>query len=116
MIMMTLKGTLITLRRLLIFGLVITSPLWLSAGLWLIAPHLPLQVTLVDYTVPFDNYAEHKASTWSFNHLKLSPPNFGVGDRGEMGPPWGLHGPLWGRWREGQPMPGQVCFASADRG
>ena len=74
MIMMTLKGTLITLRRLLIFGLVITSPLWLSAGLWLIAPNLPLQVTLVDYTVPFDNYAEHKASTWSFNHLKLSPP------------------------------------------
>jgi len=76
MIMMTIKTTFIALRRLFIFMAIITAPLWISAGLWMIAPTLPLQVSLVDYTVPFDNYAEHKASTWSFNHLKLNTPRF----------------------------------------
>lgn len=63
-----------SLRRFLIFILIVTAPLWISALYWYSQPKLPLKLSLVDYTVPYDNYAEHSASIWAFNHLKLTPP------------------------------------------
>lgn len=63
-----------TLRRLITFILIVTAPLWISASLWRLRAPLPLKLSLVDYTVPYDNYAEHSASIWAFNHLKLIPP------------------------------------------
>lgn len=63
-----------TLRRLTIFFLIVTAPLWISALIWQLSPKIPLKLSLVDYTVPFDNYAEHSASVWAFNHLKVVPP------------------------------------------
>ncbi len=63
-----------TIRRFITLLLIITSPLWISSGLWKLRPELPLKLSLVDYTVPYDNYAEHSASVWAFNHLKLTPP------------------------------------------
>ena len=62
------------LRRLITFLLIITAPLWISSGLWHLKPIMPLKLSLVDYTVPYDNYAEHSASIWAFNHLRLAPP------------------------------------------
>lgn len=62
------------LRRFVIFFLIILSPLWISALWWQWSPNLPLKVALIDYTVPFDTYAEHNGSMWSFNHLKLNLP------------------------------------------
>lgn len=64
-----------TIRRLITLILLITAPLWISSLLWQIKPTLPLKLSLVDYTVPYDNYAEHNASVWAFNHLKLKPPH-----------------------------------------
>ena len=63
-----------SLRRLLILVLIVTLPIWMSALIWYSQPTLPLKLSLVDYTVPYDNYAEHSASIWAFNHLKLTPP------------------------------------------
>jgi hypothetical protein len=62
------------LKRLLIFVIILASPVWVSALIWQLSPTLPLKVELVDYTVPYDHFAEHTASMWAFNHLKLKPP------------------------------------------
>lgn len=68
------RSALTTFRRVILFILLISAPLWMSRLWWLLTPPIPLSVTLVDYTVPFDNYAEHHAALWSFNHLKLIKP------------------------------------------
>ncbi|MAD60327.1 MAG: hypothetical protein CMH49_02275 [Myxococcales bacterium] len=70
-----------SLRRLLIFVLIVTLPIWMSALVWYCQPTLPLKLSLVDYTVPYDNYAEHSASIWAFNHLKLIPPPLSTASR-----------------------------------
>ena len=55
-----------TIRRLFIFISVISSPIWLSHLIWILKPSLPLHVKVIDYTVPYDNYAEHNALFWGF--------------------------------------------------
>ena len=63
-----------TIRRLVILIIVLTSPIWISRLIWILSPSLPLKVKVIDYTVPYDNYAEHNALFWGFNHLKLHSP------------------------------------------
>ena len=63
-----------TIYRIFIFVIVLSSPIWMSRAIWILSPSLPLKVKVVDYTVPYDNYAEHNALFWGFNHLKLQSP------------------------------------------
>lgn len=54
--------------------LFLTSPLWVSHLLWRLRPNQPARVTLVDYTVPFENGREHRGANWLLNHEKYVPP------------------------------------------
>jgi hypothetical protein len=47
--------------------------------LWHQQPMLYLRALVVDYTVPFDDYKEHRGLIWLFNHVRL----------------WGPKQPLW---------------------
>jgi len=51
----------------LIFYLIIAIPHWL----WEMTPDVPLQLTVVDKTVPFKNYREHRALFWLLNQNKI---------------------------------------------
>ena len=54
--------------------LCLTSPLWVSHLLWRFQPVKAERITLVDYTVPFENAREHRGATWLLNHEKYAPP------------------------------------------
>ena len=63
------------LSRLLIPVIVLAAPLWLSYLFWLFKAPLAVSIALVDYTVPFDNYAEHQGIHWLLSHEKIPPPS-----------------------------------------
>lgn len=54
--------------------LCLTSPLWVSHLLWRVQPVKAERITLVDYTVPFENAREHRGANWLLNHEKYAPP------------------------------------------
>jgi len=43
--------------------------------IWRQRPHLPLQVLIVDKSVPDTTYREHAALTWVLNHFKVPAPD-----------------------------------------
>lgn len=51
--------------------LILTSPYWL----WKIQPTKPLNVLILDKTVPDQSYREHKGLTWILNNSKFTKPN-----------------------------------------
>lgn len=59
-----------------IAGLVVllSLPWWLPHLLWRLQAAPALRVRVVDYTVPFDNYAEHQGLLWLLNHWKIPGP------------------------------------------
>ena len=61
------------LPRLIIPILVVSTPAWLSWLVWLFSAPLPISVGLIDYTVPFENYAEHQGIHWLLSHEKVAP-------------------------------------------
>jgi len=58
----------------LLWLLFLTSPIWVSHLLWRLQPWKTERITLVDYTVPFENAREHRGGNWLLNHEKYAPP------------------------------------------
>lgn len=56
------------------FVLLLASPFLLLHVLWDREPWHAERVTLVDYSVPFENAREHAGAIWLLNHEKYPPP------------------------------------------
>ena len=56
------------------FVLLLSSPFLVLHVLWDREPWHAERVTLVDYTVPFEDGREHGGAIWLLNHEKYPPP------------------------------------------
>ncbi|MEB2780064.1 hypothetical protein U3A58_06645 [Algoriphagus sp. C2-6-M1] len=59
------------LRRVLPFVFVVLFIPLFSYLLWLISPSKAMEILVIDKTVPVNDYQEHQAAFWAFEHLKF---------------------------------------------
>jgi hypothetical protein len=67
---MNIKSTLIST----VVVLFLVSPIWVSHLVWRFEPKRRLNLLVVDYSVPSDNYWNHKGLFWMLNHYRILPP------------------------------------------
>ena len=72
----------ITVGRFLPVLLIVVFIPLISYLLWLLYPAKQMEIVVIDKTVPTDNYQEHNALYWAFEHLKIQNKNDVFYDRG----------------------------------